>query len=161
MLSAAAGLFKLNKMHSKDNKKTGTSPVKDLNLPLEKHQRAIEQLNVLVAQKERYLQKGSSRFIRRELQILYTVIVNIAEGMKDYTAAYNDLSSAYMARELETNAIRYALPENRSSLCMGREIYALRYQIAHKKMPERKVLDSIREKVDRFEKRMSMEENAV
>lgn len=148
-------------MKFKNTKKTGANPVKDLHVILEKHKRAIELLNEVVAQKERYLKQRSSPFIKKQLEGLYIAIVDISEGMDKYVIAYNELASAYTLSQYEANALRYALPEDRSDLSLGRELYALRYQNTHKRMPERKVSDRILEKVDRFEKRMSMEEKAV
>lgn len=148
-------------MKTKNTKKSGANPVKDLHFILEKHKRAIEKLNVIVAQKEQYLEQRSSLLIKKQLEALYTAIVDIAEGMKMYVMAYNELVSAYTLSNFEANALCYALPEDRSDLSLGRELYALRYQIKHKRMPERRLSDRVREKVDRFEKRISKEENAV
>lgn len=144
-------------MKTKDNKKTGTSPVRDICFIHEKPRQAIERLQVVIAQKEQYLRRRPSPFIQDQLQVLYAVVVDIAEGMKDCTVAYNELASAYTLSLYEINALRFALPENRSSLCLGREVYALRHQVKHKRMPDCRVPDRIREKAERFEKRMAQE----
>jgi hypothetical protein len=112
---------------------------------------------VVIAQKEQYLRRRPSPFIQDQLQVLYAVVVDIAEGMKDCTVAYNELASAYTLSLYEINALRFALPEKRSSLCLGREVYALRHQVKHKRMPDCRVPDRIREKAERFEKRRAQE----
>ena len=121
----------------------------------------IEQLGLLVRQKEHYLAKRSSPIISAQLKILYAAIVDIDEGMGWFSNSYNELVTEYLFSTYETNALRYALPTERTHQCKARELYSLRYQIQYKCMPPRGVPDQIREKVDRFERSFSQEEKVM
>jgi uncharacterized protein YabN with tetrapyrrole methylase and pyrophosphatase domain len=155
------GALKKIVMILKDKKNPGNKPIKDLGWLLGKHQFVIEQLGVLVRQKERYLARCSSPIIRAQLEVLYAAIVAIAESMEQFTAVYNELANEYLFSTYEANALRYALPAKRTHQCKARELYALRYQIQYKCMPPRGVPDQIREKVDRFERSFSREEKVM